>query len=299
MPVTGTDIDLALRDPKSFLYQLVMNAIDKEQFDLMKVLQLVQENYEQRLKAKHHEQAAYEQWQAKIADQVSQEIFKDKPYDSNRVATPTADSVTQGESLAGLQSKLTQLNDTIQSLNAVITQCNTRLSSISTNWNTRQTQAATTYVQQTLLPQLTALNQSATPVLLPGSRPLPPPPPMDKLVKAVTRISPVQLYQTNPDLLEKPVEHLLNFSDVMAELRLKAALLGKTKTFASDCLAFNQQTKDITLPKHSEADNHDFVNAQSTLIEKREHESELSACERVKASLVEAIAHHHTKAPSP
>lgn len=297
MRVTGTDLDLALRDPKSFLYQWVMHAIDKESFDLMTILKLVQENYEQRVNAERHERAAHESLQAHLADQVAKDIFKDKTNEDKHVMTAKADASVKGESLAGLQGKLNALNTTIESLNDAIIHCNDRLTALSTHWNHRQKEAANAYVEQSLYPQLEALQHRDSPVVLPDNRPLPPPPPFEKLVKAVTRVSPVQLYNANPNLLEKPVERLLHFGDVMAELRLKATMLGKSSHFASDCLSFNQQVKGLDLPKHTKADEHDFVNARTVLAEKRNHENELSVCEHVKAAVMEAIAHHHTPTP--
>ena len=194
-----------------------------------------------------------------------------------------------------LTEKLSSLQTHMLDLQKQIDQCDNNLNDVSKRFADRQKQQVADYTQQ-LIDSLPTLK-------LPEGITIPAPPTAHEhashheawqhftqhIEEAATQVSPKQLFENNPALLEKPAKAIASFGDVMAELRIKAALLGRTDKFAGYCHALNKQNPHMCLPKHSAADVQDIEAAQTHLRDKFNKIHALKTAENATAAIKESL----------
>lgn len=283
--VTGDDWEKALQDPQSPLYKLLFAKLTHEvaaEACLQKVLEYWLQKMQLEDKHERHQLWMVGEEEARL---VEKRIFGDG---ASEVAKPVIPD--NANELSDFKHNLTesasQLQKTIHDLQQQISQCDQNLNDVSQRFADRQTQQVAHYTQQ-LIETLPALQ-------LPAGVTIPAPPAPHEhashheawqhftkhLEEAATQLSPKQLFEGNPALLEKPAKAIASFGDVMAELRLKATLLGRTDKFATHCHAFNKHNPHMCLPKHSEADVQDIEAAQGCLRDKLNKTTQLKIAEK-------------------
>lgn len=292
--VTGEDWEKALQDPQSPLYKLLFAKLTHEvavEACLQKVLEYWLQKMQLEDKHERHQLWLAGEEEARL---VEKRIFGEAASDIEKRSIPD-DPRELDHFKNDLTEQVSSLQTQMLDLQKQIDHCDKNLNEVSRRFADRQKQQVADYTQQFIeaLPTLQLPAGVTIPTL---------PTPHEHashreawqhftkhIEEAATQVSPKQLFESNPALLEKPAKAIASFGDVMAELRIKAALLGRTNKFAEHCHAFNKQNPHMCLPKHSQADVQDIEAAQDHLREKLDKTTQLKTAEKSLAAIQETL----------
>lgn len=273
--MTADDWERELQNPQSPLYKLLMAQLAKK-LDAEACFEALLQYWVQKMQlADKHER--HRSWET---HELSQEaLLRDAVSSSFMPAKALPNEI---KPLLELQAALAETQDNLQAQAMVLqnrlADHEQTMAAINQAWDARQ-QVNT----QQLLTELQTHFVSST-VLGPTGEPIPPPPPSvwnkleTHLKHAIQRPAPEKLCEVNPDLIHREAKTAMHFSDVMAELRMKAALLCHLPAlssahadhedgFATTCLNFikHNQAHPLPVPHHDALDEAAFVNAQQTI----------------------------------